>query len=422
MGMIEARAGDPGTARRYLERAIDAAGSDRTTAAEAWYWISVLTADTAGKRAALEEVLVRDPAHARARIALAILDGKVDPKEIVDPDALPPQPAGPVEAEARRFVCPNCGARMVFAPDGQSLACEHCGYSETPGAGPAAEEQDFLAAMATRRGHLSPAAQQVFHCQGCGAEFLLPPTLISSTCLYCGSPHIVSLQGSREWITPEAVLPHAFDAKQAATNLLQWLMGSGNAAETKTEPFRGLYVPAWTFDLGGEVRYTGQMARSEQRQGEAVPGLRVVEDGYPIHVDDLVVPAGRSLAAPLTRLLPTFNLSQLLPYDPRYLADWPAEVYDISMADASLEARARAFQRLRRELPAFISPLQVLSASSAGITVESFKLILLPVWLTRLPRKGREEIVLMNGHNGAVVVSGPEKKGLWDWLTRTLQE
>ena len=38
----------------------------------------------------------------------------------------------------------------------------------------------------------------LFHCKGCGAEFILPPDVISTNCAYCDSPYVVSLEKSRE--------------------------------------------------------------------------------------------------------------------------------------------------------------------------------------------------------------------------------
>jgi hypothetical protein len=36
------------------------------------------------------------------------------------------------------------------------------------------------------------------------------------------------------------------------------------------------------------------------------------------------------------------------------------------------------------------------------LVIESFKLNLLPVWMTELPFDGREHLVLINGQNGVV--------------------
>ena len=116
-GIIDAKAGNRESARRYLDRAAYMS-NDHDVLAEAWYWMSLVVDESVEKRKALENCLAHDLQHARARRALAILDGKLKADEIINPDQLPLAPAGLRAADADRFMCPKCGGRMSFAPDG----------------------------------------------------------------------------------------------------------------------------------------------------------------------------------------------------------------------------------------------------------------------------------------------------------------
>ena len=433
-GVIEARAGHRDSARRYFDRAIHSS-SDHNVLAEAWYWLSQTTDDPQEKRSAIENCLAHDLQHARARRMLAILDGKLKEEEIVDPDHLPAAPEGQRETSADRFMCPKCGGRMSFAPDGQSLVCDYCtrhqavGFSRQPAA-----EKDFVTAMATARGHGKPLNEQVFHCEGCGSEFLLPPKQISANCIYCGSPHVVDWKNTRDLLAPDAVVPHQFSKRQAVKLLVDWVEGGRIQPEKRVEMPRGLYLPLWTFDIGGEVQYTGEMYETEDReigldiivgrQGRSRQ-LRRISDSYPVLVNDLPLPASRKLSAVFLKLIPSFDLSAAKPYDPAFLADWPAEVYDIPMAEASREARGRAYAKVKAELPEHLAPMRILQSSSADMAVESFKLVLVPVWMTELLFGGRTHLVLINGQNGVVASDLPgreEKRGLMDWLGGLLEE
>ena len=420
-GIVEAKAGEKGAARRYLERAIDTSG-DHAVLSESWYWLSIVMNDPAEKRTALENCLSFDMRHARARRELAILDGKLDAREIINPDARPAASTDPAPATTDRFMCPQCGAKMVFAPDGVSLICEHCTRSQRlPSEGEAAE-QDFLIAMATARGHGVPVAMQVFHCQGCGAEFILPPDVISTSCAYCESPHVVSLESSRELLQPEGIIPHAFDQKRAARLLVDLFEQNGIKPQETVDPPRGVYLPVWTFDVGGAIAYHGDRYETEDGFRQGAQKMEHVEDEYPVHINDLPIPASHKAASHLVHLLSTFELKATRPYDPRYLANWAAEVYDVSMADASLEARSHAYHRLRGKLPGDIASLYNLQTSSARLDIESFKLVLVPVWITELPTDGRKALVLINGQNGIVKGDIPPqtkprpKNGLFNWL------
>jgi len=426
-GIIEAKAGQKETARRYLERAVSASG-DHDVLSEAWFWISKVIDDPVEKRAALENCLSFDLRHARARRDLAVLDGKLDEKEIINPDALPVPSTDATQATADRFMCPQCGAKMAFAPDGSGLICEHCTRRQGLGSGGEAEEQDFLIAMATARGHGKPVATQVFHCQGCGAEFILPPDIISANCAYCDSPHVVSLEESRELLQPEGIIPQAFNQKQAARLLVDWVESNGIQPQGKADLPRGVYLPIWTFDIGGGIGYRGDKYESEDNFRQRVKRVVHVNGEHPIHVNDLPVPASRKIARHISRLLPTFDLNHTKTYDPRYLSNWAAEVYDVPMADASLDARSRAYSKLKRKLPGEISSLYNLKTSSANLAVESFKLVLIPVWITEIPTNGQKLLVLINGQNGVVQGDTPlqpkakSKNGLLDWLEDLLDD
>ena len=187
---------------------------------------------------------------------------------------------------------------------------------------------------------------------------------------------------------------------------------------------RGVYLPLWTFDVGGGIDYVGETIDDEELQfGRRQRRIRV-SDCYPVQMNDLPIPASRKLSAVFLKLIPTFELKGIKPYDPRYLANWPAEVYDIPMAEASLDARAQTLAYYRRDLPSLLALTGLISATSAKLSVESFRLNLLPVWVTELPFGGREHLVLINGQNGNVASDLPDRLnrsgGLMEFLSDLL--
>jgi hypothetical protein len=403
-GIIEAKAGSKESARRYLDRAIYMSGS-HDVLAEAWFWMGEVNDDPVEKRKALENCLALEMRHSRARRALAILDGKLKADEMVNPDKLPAVPNGQRKADADRFMCPKCGGRMSFAPDGQTLVCDYCTRGQVIGASPReAEEKDFIVAMATVRGHGKPLQEQVFHCNGCGAEFILPPNQISASCVYCDSPYVVSLEKTKDLLAPDGIIPHAFDQKHAVKLLIDWVEGNNIKPEKQAQLPRGLYLPLWTFDVGGAIDYTYEMFKTDndsfggRRQQETIR----FSDQYPVMVNDLPLPASRKPSAVFLKLIPSFGMKSIKPYDPRFLASWPAEIYDVPMADASLDARSQVYKTYKNKLPSLVNNSNIVHTSSANLAIDSFKLNLLPVWMTELPFDGRSHLVLINGQNGVV--------------------
>ncbi|HCR71155.1 MAG TPA: hypothetical protein DIW23_06920 [Anaerolineae bacterium] len=427
-GIIEVKAKHFDSARRYLDRAIYMARS-HDVIAEAWFWMSEAVETKEEKRKALENCLSHDLRHTRARRSLAILEGKIKADELINPDQLPDAPDGLRKTDAQRFMCPKCGARMSFAPDGSNaLVCDYCTTQHALGIGAKSEdEKDFIVAMATMKGHGKPLQEQAFHCNGCGAEFILPPEQISANCVYCDSPHVVNLEKTKDLLAPDAILPFTVDNKQATKYLIDWVEKNKIKPEKKVELPRGLYLPLWTFDIGGSIEYTGEVYETqdeflgERKQRKIVR----VKDEYPIIVDDYPIPASRKLSSVFLELIPSFDLKQLKPYDPRYLAGFPAEIYDVPMADASLDARSQAFNHYKKELPYLTDNANIIRTSSANIMVESFKLNLLPVWMTEIPFGGREHLVLINGQNGQVESDLDDEKeegGVLSWLGDLLKD
>jgi DNA-directed RNA polymerase subunit RPC12/RpoP len=404
-GILRAKVKEYDIARRYLERALNSS-DDLQTRMHACFWLSEITADPVEKRKYLEEVLAIDRNHAQARRSLAILDGRLKPEEIIDPDRLPAPANGPRDVKADRFTCPKCGGRMVYAADGGSLVCEFCQRNQ-PLAQASAAGQDFLLAMATLKGHSEPVATQVFQCRGCGADFVLPPQVMTAACAYCGSDHIVALAESRDLVAPDAIIPMAFDQEQAAWRLVRWVEANRLEPEDKVQAPQGIYLPVWVFDTGGEIPWNGIQIRDKQRV--EVPGLRSV------HYYDLAVPATRKLAGLLAKILPGYNFPAAAAYDPRFLTGWLAEVYQVAMSDAALEARRMAVERVRREIESDEGHLLDLHYSPSNIAIESFRLALVPLWMTAVRLEGREYRVVINGQTGAVHGETPSR-GLLDWL------
>jgi hypothetical protein len=196
---------------------------------------------------------------------------------------------------------------------------------------------------------------------------------------------------------------------------------------------RGLYLPLWTFDIGGVIDYTGEMVEYEEQLFAKRGQKKVVRitDQYPIIVDDLPLPASRKLSSVFFKLISAFDMKTIKPYDPRFLANWPAEIYDVPMADASLDARSQAYARYKEKLPYLLNGMNLVHTSSENLVIESFKLNLLPVWMTELPFDGREHLVLINGQSGVVASDVPnksqkqevtEKGGLMDFLSDLLND
>jgi Zn finger protein HypA/HybF involved in hydrogenase expression len=391
-------------ARKYLERA-RANADDLQTRAQANYYLSLLTEDPILKRNYLEETLAIDMTHPKARRLLAILDGKLRPDDIVNPDSLPPQITGTLDVQAGRFICPKCGGRMVYVPDGVSLVCESCSYDQRLSSMPGSGEQDFFIAMADGSGLRSPVAVQTFRCQGCGSVFILAPDQLSASCACCGSAHVVVLDEKRQMVEPDSLLSMTLDQQQAARQLVHWMKEMRIAPQVPAP--RGLYLPVWSFAIRGRIPWTGMDYRDKRQ----VP----ISGEKDIDFDDVRILGSRKWAGLMAQVLPEFDLSNATAYDSRFLAGWMADVYDLPMAEASLEARRIAVEHIGASIRQEFGTVRNLGYSSSSLMVNAFKLVLVPVWVTEIRTGDRSVRVLINGRNGSVHSEIPTG-GLAGWF------
>ncbi len=394
------------TARNYIERALENS-DDMQTRAQANYYLSLLSNDLVQKRKYLEETLAIDMTHAKARRDLAVMDGKLKAADIVDPDRMPAPITGTVTVQADRFTCPKCGGRMVYAPDGTSLVCEYCNRAQRLSTTTGSGEQDFIVAMADGSGQRSPVAVQTFRCQGCGATFILAPDEITATCAYCGSVHVVAMHEKQQMVEPDSILPMAFDQKQASWQLVHWVEGIKITPQEQVQAPRGLYLPAWTFDIIGSIPWNGTVYRDKHE----VP----ISGQKEISFNDVRILGSQKLAGLMVKTLPEFDFSHATAYDARFLAGWMADVYDLPMAEASLDARQIAVEHMREMIRQEFGQIQNMGYSTSGIMVSGFKLILVPVWVTEIKINDRSSRVLINGRTGSVHSEIPEH-GLAGWL------
>lgn len=113
-----------------------------------------------------------------------------------------------------------------------------------------------------------------------------------------------------------------------------------------------------------------------------------------------------------------FDTKALMPYAIEVLADQPAEIHQVTMADASLVAREQALhaaEQYVKQRSLGGERVRDLRLDSTGIIIESFKLVLLPVWITTYRYKNQSFTVAVNGQTGMVagdVLRGGLQKAL----------
>jgi len=326
--------------------------------------------------------------------------------------------------EEHRFPCPQCGADYRFAPAEGKLICDHCGHSE-----PLAEEDrptggipelDFRAAIEARLPEAEIEETRVSKCPNCGAEVEFDANTHARECPFCATP-VVTDTGTHRHIKPRGVLPFALSEREAQTAMAEWLGRLWFAPNGLREYARkgrkmdGIYVPYWTFDADTKSAYRGERGtvyyvtetvmrdgKPEQVQRQKIR-WRPVSGRVARFFDDVLVLASKSLPKKYTDALEPWDLSELKPYAPEFLAGFRAEGYQVELSEGYSEARAIMDRTIDRDVRFDIGgDRQRVHDIQTQVSDVTFKHILLPVWMAAYKFRGKTYRFVVNGRTGRV--------------------
>jgi hypothetical protein len=330
--------------------------------------------------------------------------------------------------------CPACGAKATWSPAKQALVCTYCG-TEVPGeidAGGTVHEIDLAKALRElpdeRRGWLSE--KRTVRCRSCKAISVFDPERVGQNCDFCGSPELVDYDEIRSPLRPQSILPFTVDAAAVRDRLRRWFgskwLAPGSLKRRGLiDTVRGVYLPYWTFDAAADARWSAESGtyyfvtesyrdangRMRQRQSRRVrwqPAAGRLEHTF----DDELVSASTGIHAHLLREIEPFPTSDLVPYDTAYLSGFVVEHYQVVLIDAAERSRQQMLEGLRQ-----LAAQRVPGDTHRNLRVdaeffgETFKHILVPVWLLTYAFGRTRYQAVVNGRTGQV--AGEYPKSAW---------
>ena len=332
--------------------------------------------------------------------------------------------------QENRWPCDSCGADLRFAPGQTELVCDHCGNTQTI---PQAAQSSLATALGEYdlarglRDDLPQSAMeepQTTPCSNCGALVEFAGAEHAAQCPFCATPVVIGT-GTNRQIKPQALVPFQLDERTARAAMAKWLGRLWFAPNGLVEYARkgralsGIYVPYWTFDADTTSSYSGQRGtyyyetrmvtvevngKREQRQ-EQVRKTRwqSVSGRVARFFDDVLVLASQSLPRSYTEGLAPWDLNALQPYRPDYLAGFVAEGYTIGLADGNADAHAKMAQVIASDVARDIGgDEQRISQINTNHRDETFKHILLPIWMAAYKYNGKTYRFVVNGQTGKV--------------------
>ncbi len=232
-------------------------------------------------------------------------------------------------------------------------------------------ELDFTSALAGNLDTAEIETTRVSQCPNCAAQIEFATQDHAGECPFCATP-VVADTGTHRHIKPKALLPFAIDERAARDAMTKWLGRLWFAPNGLQEYARkgrkmsGIYVPYWTYDADTKSSYVGERGqvyyetRTVTRDGktttEQVQRVRWFPAAGRVarFFDDVLVLASTSLPKRFTDALEPWDLAELVPYSPEYLAGFQAEGYSVDL-EQDLSKHAKKWIALLRGMFVLIS-------------------------------------------------------------------
>ena len=334
----------------------------------------------------------------------------------------------------KKFSCPACGGEAQWNPAKKAIVCPFCG-TVSPAQeqlGTAGEqvvvEHDLVAALRCipdeQRGW--QAEKISAKCQSCQAISVFDVGRVGQRCDFCGSTALVPYEEVKDAFRPESLLPIKLSESQVRDALRRWYGTRWFAPNSLkrgalTDTAKGLYIPYWTFDAQVHADWTAESGyyyyvtetyrdsngNTQTRQVQKVrwtPSSGSLDHFF----DDELVPASRGVQGQMLRGVEPFPTKELVGYNAGFLSGWVVERYQIDLVAAARQAQEEMDGEMRslcsREVPGDTHRNLQVDCDYSG---QTFKHILVPIWLLTYNFGTRNFQVVINGYTGKIAGKYP---------------
>lgn len=345
---------------------------------------------------------------------------------IAAPSAVPgitvykPAPKREKLDEVVRFSCPQCGGETAYSVDDGSLTCAYCGYHEAPRkavVGRNAESFEFTVDTVERAVNGWGTTRKDLVCDNCGAQISLPEGALAATCPFCASNKVIHHRAAQDVLRPRFLVPFEIEEYGCQKILREWLGGSWLVPKdlrrmAVVSSFTPMYLPYWTFGSTAVADWKAEVGRTETYRSRGKTRRRTVwrwENGQVQHdFSDLLVRGTDHVSLRLLEQVGDFDLDALVPYEARFLAGMQAQAYEVGMESAWQEARKNMREETREMCRSRASTKKIRNFSMhLDFKDESWRYILLPVYINTYRFENKPFQLLINGQSGEIAGQRP---------------
>ncbi len=327
--------------------------------------------------------------------------------------------------------CANCGAELKFKPGSHQLTCAYCGYEEFIEQSKSSfEELELVHYLKIVGENAYTETIELLHCKNCGANQHVEENYKSLNCVYCSEPLIREDIEKEGWILPGALVPFQLDAKKAQVIFKDWVrklwFAPNNLKRAALDPegLHGLYLPYFTFDADLYAEYSGERGdyyyetqTYTTSKGKRTRQVRKTRWSYASgtvngFIDDILINASAKKKQEIPSKIAFWNLKDLVVFNSKYLSGFVTEKYTVSLKEGHhlsfQKAKDIAYNWIRKDIG---GDTQRIANADIKLSKETFKHILLPVYISSYRYDGKEFRFYINGQTG--VLSGNRPYSFW---------
>ena len=256
--------------------------------------------------------------------------------------------------------------------------------------------------------------------------------MLSHTCPFCASNAVVQIKAPQDVLRPRFLVPfvtttEACRQKTAVWLQNSWMLPKGLQKLARSTEYVPIYIPFWTFDARTTASWRAEVYNTDQnRRRHAATNWKWERplllklgnrDGrhwdwesgnVSLFTDDMLVSGSDKLRKTLLKQMRGYRLGELVPYDPKFLARLSAQAYDVDLETAWERARRLMRVRTKQACIKQASNSNVRNFSmNLDFSEESWRYILLPLYLATYRYGDKVFQVMINGQTGSIAGQRP---------------
>lgn len=237
-------------------------------------------------------------------------------------------------------------------------------------------------------------------CEACGGSVAMEAGKRHPACLFCGATRLVE-EPEEEIEAPGTWLPFQLEEEGARLKFQEWAskkFWAPTEIRRATLDLHGLLLPAWMWSGRVETHWAA-LVRASTRSGK-----RPTSGSETLSIDQLLIPASRTLKRAELADISPFDASAERPFEP-HEADLPFELGQLTRS----ASRQRAMEGLREEHASQVD--ERIGATRLRTSCLFHDLdgrpVLLPIWIGAYRHGDQPYRVVVNGQTGEMTGTAP---------------